>query len=52
MGFEFKQYQRGIYIDGHERDDVVEYRKEFLAKMKELVLFMNEICLVCSFVQY
>lgn len=37
MGFEFKQYQKGIYIDGHERDDVVEYRKEFLAKMKELV---------------
>ena len=39
MGFEFKQYQKGIYVDGHEREDVVAYRKEFLAKMKELVSF-------------
>jgi hypothetical protein len=37
MGFEFKQYHKGIYIDGHERADVVAYRKEFLAKMNELV---------------
>lgn len=37
MGFKYKQYQKGIYIDGHERDDVVEYRNDFLAKMKELV---------------
>ena len=37
MGFTYKQYQQGICVDGHERDDVVEYRKEFLAKMKESV---------------
>jgi len=35
MGFEFKQYAKGVYIDGHERGDVVEYRKEFLANMRE-----------------
>jgi hypothetical protein len=35
MGFEYKKYHKGIYVDGHERDDVVTYREEFLAKMKE-----------------
>jgi hypothetical protein len=35
MGFKYKQYHKTIYVDGHERDDVVAYRKEFLAKMKE-----------------
>jgi hypothetical protein len=35
MGFGYKRYQQGIYVDGHEREDVVEYRKEFIAKMKE-----------------
>jgi hypothetical protein len=35
MGFRYKQYHKGIYVDGHERDDVVAYRKEFLAQMKE-----------------
>jgi len=33
----YKQHKQGIYVDGHERNDVVEYRKEFLAEMKELV---------------
>jgi hypothetical protein len=37
MGFMYKQHKQGIYVDGHERNDVVEYRKEFLAEMKELV---------------
>ena len=42
MGFEYKEYRRGVYFDGHERDDVVDYRKEFLEKMKELVfLYIN-----------
>jgi len=42
MGFEYKEYRRGVYFDGHERDDVVDYRKEFLDKMKELVfLYIN-----------
>jgi hypothetical protein len=38
MGFEYKQFHRGIYVDGHERGDVVTYRKEFLAKMEEYVI--------------
>jgi len=35
MGFTYKQFHKSIYVDGHERDDVVEYRTEFLSKMKE-----------------
>jgi hypothetical protein len=33
MGFIFSQYTKGMYIDGHERDDVVAYRKNFLETM-------------------
>ena len=36
MGFEVKPLTKGIYIDGHERDDVVEVRDEFLNKMTSL----------------
>jgi hypothetical protein len=35
MGFLFKQYHKGIYYDGHERPDVVEYRCQFLVQMAE-----------------
>ena len=35
MGFECHQVKKGVYADGHERADVVEYReKEFLPKWK------------------
>ena len=33
MGFVFSQYTKGMYIDSHERDDVVAYQKEFLETM-------------------
>lgn len=32
--------KKGIYFDGHEREDVVEYRKEFLDKMLVYEKFM------------
>ncbi|PKY34514.1 hypothetical protein RhiirB3_454306 [Rhizophagus irregularis] len=32
--------KKGIYFDGHEREDVVEYRKEFLDKMLSYEKFM------------
>ena len=35
MGFVFKQYHKGVYYDGHERPDVVEYRQQFLTQMVE-----------------
>ena len=33
MEFVFKQYHKGVYYDGHERPDVVEYRQQFLTQM-------------------
>lgn len=34
MGFEFKRFTKGIYVDGHERPDVIEYRSKFLEQME------------------
>ena len=33
LGFEVKVKKKGTFVDGHERDDVVEYRSQFLRKM-------------------
>ena len=30
MGYRWKSIKKGIYIDGHEREDVVQYRDKFL----------------------
>ena len=34
LGFKPTSHRKGLYIDGHERKDVVEYRKLFLRKLK------------------
>ena len=35
-GFRYTSYKKGLYFDGHDRPDVVQYRQEiFLPKMKE-----------------
>ena len=36
MGFVVLTARKGSYVDGHERDDVVEYRKKFLQRMVAL----------------
>ena len=36
LGFQPLQHTKGLYIDGHERPDVVQYRKSFLAKLLDL----------------
>jgi len=33
LGFSKIEAKKGTYVDGHERDDVVEYRGKFLRKM-------------------
>src|SRR6202789_1755148 len=33
LGYQCKEARRGIYIDGHERPDVVKKRKEFLEEL-------------------
>jgi hypothetical protein len=35
LGWVRSEAKKGVYIDGHERPDVVEYRKKFLQKMEE-----------------
>ena len=41
LGFEVVTKKKGTFVDGHEREDVVEYRKTFLRKMTALG-FLNE----------
>ena len=36
LGFSRIHHQKGVYFDGHDRDDVVKYRNTFLEKMGEL----------------
>ncbi len=57
LGFKLVNHQKGVYFDGHKRDDVVAYRKVFLDKLTELdrrcvygdhsqILFPGELPLV------
>jgi hypothetical protein len=36
LGYSWKTVRKGVFIDGHERADVLEDRMKFLQKMKEL----------------
>ena len=42
LGYSFQQYHQGIYYDGHERDDILQYRKVFLEKMFEHEKYMSK----------
>ena len=33
IGFRYKQFSKGVYFDGHERQDVVDERKAYLAEL-------------------
>jgi len=35
LGYELKEMKKGIYVDGHEREDVVTYRNKFLKEFGE-----------------
>ena len=35
LGYRPQSHRKGIYIDGHERQDVVDYRKKYLDTMKQ-----------------
>ena len=41
LDFHVLDQKKGVYIDGHERDDVVDYRKKFLRKMTAIG-FLNK----------
>lgn len=36
MGYQHKMYRKGVYMDGHERVDVVKYRTQFLGEILEM----------------
>ena len=42
LGFEVLSKKKGTFVDGHERDDVVQYRKKFLRKMVGLGFLNRE----------
>ena len=35
LSWRYQQKKKGMYIDGHEREDVVEYRKGFVERWRE-----------------
>ena len=42
LGFEYKDVKKDVFVDGHERPDVVEDRKKFLSTMKDLEPYLVE----------
>ena len=37
LGYKWKKVQKSVFFDGHEREDVVEYRKTFSSEMESLL---------------
>ena len=42
LGFEYKDIKKDVFVDGHERPDVVEDRQKFLRIMKGLEPYLVE----------
>jgi hypothetical protein len=42
LGFSWKDIRKGVFFDGHEREDVVEYRKVFLDTIHSMLPYMVE----------
>jgi len=42
LGFSWRDVKKGVFLDGHEREDVVQYRKEFLRIVHDLLPYMVE----------
>ncbi|CAG8466374.1 16873_t:CDS:2 [Dentiscutata erythropus] len=41
LGYVYERVKKGVYIDGHEREDVVAYREIFLQRISELEYRMS-----------
>jgi hypothetical protein len=35
LGYGVTEVRKGVYVDGHERPDVIEYRRKFLEMIQE-----------------
>jgi hypothetical protein len=48
LGYEYQQHKQSHNVDGHERDDVVRYRDQFLVRMteyeKRMLKYIGEDC--------
>lgn len=44
LGMDYLKYAKGLYIDGHERPDVIQYRDAFLQRMAEHEKFFFRYC--------
>lgn len=42
LGYRWKNVSKGVYIDGHERQDVVEYRKWFVKEWFDMQPYVRE----------
>ncbi|KAI0995224.1 hypothetical protein K3495_g12958 [Podosphaera aphanis] len=42
LGFKYSDIKKDVYIDGHERPDVVEYRMKFITEMGNLGPYLVE----------
>jgi len=42
LGYNWQDVKKGVFLDGHERDDVVEYRRKFLEDMHGLLPYLVE----------
>ena len=36
LGFKPRDHKKGVYIDGHEREDVIKHRQRYLKQMEDL----------------
>ena len=36
LGFDAERQKKGYYVDGHEREDVVQHRESYIAVMEQL----------------
>jgi hypothetical protein len=48
LGYELKEVKKGIYIDGHEREDVVAYWNKFLKEFAENERYLMILCCDCQ----
>ena len=45
MDYRYREQKKGMYVDGHEHEDTVQYRKEvFLPRWKEYRAQMMDLC--------
>lgn len=42
LGFDWREVKKGVFVDGHERPDVIQYRQEFVSTIRQLLPYFVE----------